>query len=123
MALALAYQAQEALIFELKHGAKWLSPGLREGARFHADLLSGMLDRQQVPDVAWIASAVWARAGPRSGVGGDEMPHRGQASQKAAEQAMPANAADGPAPAAGVVPLPEERRGKARQRLRGMYLV
>ena len=27
-------------------------------------------------------------------------------------QATPANAADGPAPAAGVVPLPEERRGK-----------
>jgi len=41
----------------------------------------------------------------------------------AAEQAVPANAADGPAPAAGVVPLPEERRGKALQRLRGMYLV
>jgi hypothetical protein len=43
--------------------------------------------------------------------------------QKAAEQAMPANAVAGPAPATGVVPPPEERGGMARKRLRGVFLI
>ncbi|WP_333708246.1 hypothetical protein, partial [Ottowia beijingensis] len=41
--------------------------------------LSKMLDYQEVSDDARISSAVWERACPRSGVRGDEAPHRGQA--------------------------------------------
>ena len=40
---------------------------------------------------------------------------------KAAEQAMPATAVAGLVPATGGVPPPEERGGKARQRLRGVF--
>ena len=41
--------------------------------------LSQVLDYQEVSDDARTASAVWERACPRSSVGCDEAPHRGQA--------------------------------------------
>ncbi|MBP7537476.1 MAG: hypothetical protein KA790_10865 [Ottowia sp.] len=41
--------------------------------------LSQVLDYQEVSDDERTASAVWERACPRSSVGGDEAPHRGQA--------------------------------------------